>query len=493
MRHKIVQPADIPRDRGKIVLCQGCFDLIHVGHMKHFLSAKSMGDILVVAVTSDKYVNKGPGRPYFNQDLRMEQLASLQAVDYVVLSDSLTAIDIIGKVRPDIFVKGAEYDDPANDVTGNIGKEEETVKLLGGETRYTHDETFSSSEILNKVFNPLTPELRGFLGVSGLDIGLLLGHLGQLGGLRVLVVGETILDKYTFVQTTGMPSKQSVVSSRFEGEEVNYGGALATARHAMQFCDSVMFFTQMSMSLANEVREKLPNLGLDIVAISDNETIVKERFLDDTNRVLYRVDYGRDYYSDGYVNEINHRLKSLLDASQFDLIIANDFGHGLLTRSTIDLLSGSGTFLAVNTQTNSLNRGFNLITKYPSADYISIDLPEARLATGLRHENATVLAKEIGKRVSCNLISITHGKNGTMVFDKDGEIRVPVFSTDVIDTTGAGDAYFSITSMLAKLGVSKEELGFVGNAVGSLTTRILGNRSPVDATLLKKYVKALLK
>ena len=493
MRHKIVQPTDIPRDRGKIVLCQGCFDLIHVGHMKHFASAKEMGDILVVAVTSDKYVNKGPGRPYFNQDLRMEQLASLQVVDYIVLSDSLTAVDVIGKIRPDIFVKGAEYDDHSNDVTGNIGKEEEIVKRLGGEIRYTYDETFSSSEILNKIFNPLTPELRSFIDSSNLGIVGIVSHLSRLKNLKVLVVGDTILDKYTFVQTTGMPSKQSVVSSRFLGEEVNYGGAIATARHMIQFCDNVELFTQVSASLSGEISGKIPGLELCVIPVLDEEVIVKERFLDDVNRVLYRVDYGKDHYATEHINVVDSRLKMLLDTERFDIIVVNDFGHGLIGPSTVALLSGANTFLAVNTQTNSLNRGFNLITKYPAADYISIDLPEARLATGLRHEDAIVLAKEIGKRISCNLMSITHGKNGTMVFDKDGEIRVPVFSTDVIDTTGAGDAYFGITSMLAQLGVSKEELGFVGNAVGSLTTRVLGNRSPIDATLLKKYIKALLK
>ena len=126
------------RDEGKkVVLCHGVFDLLHYGHIEHLQEAKAQGDILVVSVTAAKYVNKGPGRPYFNDQQRMAFLASLEIVDYVLLSEAVTVHEIVKAVQPDIYVKGQEYAAAENDVTGNIGPEQEIVERYGGRIYFT--------------------------------------------------------------------------------------------------------------------------------------------------------------------------------------------------------------------------------------------------------------------------------------------------------------------------------------------------------------------
>lgn len=132
----------------KIVHCHGCFDLLHPGHILHFKAAKKYGDILVVTVTPDRFVRKGPGRPVFNEHLRMESIASLEAVDYVALNKWDTAIETIKLLNPDFYVKGNDYSDRSKDVTGNILLEEEAVKKVGGVIRFTDEISFSSSKIL---------------------------------------------------------------------------------------------------------------------------------------------------------------------------------------------------------------------------------------------------------------------------------------------------------------------------------------------------------
>ena len=92
-----------------VVQCHGCFDLLHIGHIRHFTEAKSKGDILVVTVTPDKFVNKGPGRPAFKEHLRLEAIASLDCVDYVALNEWATAEETIEILKPDIYCKGPEY------------------------------------------------------------------------------------------------------------------------------------------------------------------------------------------------------------------------------------------------------------------------------------------------------------------------------------------------------------------------------------------------
>ena len=85
------------------------FDLLHVGHIKHLKKAKSLGDKLIVTVTSDRFVNKGPNRPVFNQNLRIEAIAALDSVDFVAVNDSSTAIHSIKTLKPNIYCKGKDY------------------------------------------------------------------------------------------------------------------------------------------------------------------------------------------------------------------------------------------------------------------------------------------------------------------------------------------------------------------------------------------------
>ena len=134
----------------KIVLCLGVFDLLHIGHIKHFEQAKKLGDILIVAVTPDRFVNKGPKRPVFNQRLRLDALAALNVVNFVALSDNPTAVEIIKKLKPNIYCKGPDYKNHKDDISGEINNEARSVRKNGGKIVYTKDISFSSSELINK-------------------------------------------------------------------------------------------------------------------------------------------------------------------------------------------------------------------------------------------------------------------------------------------------------------------------------------------------------
>ena len=135
----------------KIVHCHGCFDLMHPGHIKHFQAAKGMGDILVVTVTPDKYVDKGPGRPVFNQGLRAECIAALECVDYVAVNEWPTAEETLRLLCPHYYVKGQEFKN-LEDKTGKVQREYEIVQEIGGEIRFTYEMVFSSTKLLKTYF-----------------------------------------------------------------------------------------------------------------------------------------------------------------------------------------------------------------------------------------------------------------------------------------------------------------------------------------------------
>lgn len=140
--------ADFRKDGKTVVHCHGCFDLMHPGHIKYFQASKKMGDILVVTLSPDKYVDKGWGRPVFTQDLRAESIAALSCVDYVAINKWKTAVDTLRLLKPNYYVKGQEFEQ-LEDKTGKIQKEYRVVKEIGAEMCFTHEIVFSSTQLIN--------------------------------------------------------------------------------------------------------------------------------------------------------------------------------------------------------------------------------------------------------------------------------------------------------------------------------------------------------
>jgi len=139
--------AELRKAGSTLVLANGCFDLLHVGHLKHLQAAKRLGDVLMVTVTRDADVNKGPNRPLFHEEFRCEALAALECVDYVALNVP-TPGDAILMLRPDIYAKGAEYRDA---MTEPLRQEQQAVESIGGQLIFTDEAEFHSSDLISKV------------------------------------------------------------------------------------------------------------------------------------------------------------------------------------------------------------------------------------------------------------------------------------------------------------------------------------------------------
>ena len=141
-------------------LIHGVFDVIHVGHINYFKEAKSKVDKLIVSVTSDRYVNKGPGKPIFNLKKRIDVLSSIKYIDEVIESNYPTAIQNIRKIRPDLYIKGKDYKNLDKDVGENLLLEKKEVEKFGGKILFTNSELHSSSALANNVFNYLNEDVK---------------------------------------------------------------------------------------------------------------------------------------------------------------------------------------------------------------------------------------------------------------------------------------------------------------------------------------------
>jgi rfaE bifunctional protein kinase chain/domain/rfaE bifunctional protein nucleotidyltransferase chain/domain len=506
VRNKIKTPVALARTvatlkkRGKkVVLCHGVFDIVHIGHIRHFSRAKKEGDVLVVSTTRDKYVKRGPGRPLFNEQLRTETLASLDAVDYVSVVDSPTAIEFIKMIKPNVYAKGAEYKAQDKDVTGRIYDEEEAIKSVGGRMAYTEDITFSSSNIINNHLDVFPPRTRKYLEAIAkrYPIDTIIDLIHSLKKLKVLVIGDAIIDEYHYCIPMGKSSKAELVVNRYRSQEVFAGGALATANNVAGVCDRVDLLTMLGEleTYQEFIQSKLSQNVNPIFFYRGNlGTTVKRRYVSEwSNQKLFEICFMND--ADIGKSEESQILKKLENIiGQYDAVIVSDFGHGLLSKKIINLIVRKAKYLAINVQTNGANTGFNLVTKYPRANCVCIDEMELRFAAHDKFGDVRKLSKDILLKMGCEHIIATRGSHGSICYSKEhGYHETPAFSNSVVDAIGAGDAFFAFVAPCFAAGLPQDIVSFIGNAVGSLAVQIVCNREPVKLDALLKFITRLLK
>ena len=486
----------------RVVLCHGVFDLVHMGHVRHLEVARNEGDVLIVTTTADKFVNKGPGRPIFSEQMRAEMLAAIEYVDWVAINPWPSAEPILDAVKPDVYVKGSDYENPEEDITGKIHSERQVVERHGGRIFFTKDVTFSSSNLINSYLNVYDPPLRDFLNNLRSDGGAvrILELIESISNHKVVLVGETIIDEYQYVMPLGKSSKENMIATHYQESEIFAGGVMAAANHVAEFCSEVEIVTTLGENCPYEemIRSTLkPNIRLTVVRIPDRPTTRKLRYVDPGYlRKLFEVYFMDDSpLPQESAAELEQKIKS--STSEADVVIVTDFGHGMIDTKLVDVLRESARFLAVNSQTNGGNRGYNLITKYLNADYVCIDAPEARLAVKDKYSDiASIVGDTLPKMINCRKLIITHGSSGCYAMDNDKDNivgRIPAFTKTVIDTVGAGDAFFAVTAPLVAAGGNITDIGFVGNAVGAMKVGIVGHRKSVEKIPLVKFVTTLLK
>jgi len=226
-------------------------------------------------------------------------------------------------------------------------------------------------------------------------------------------------------------------------------------------------------------------------------TIVKRRFLDSAYfNKLFEIYVCDDSLAIELEDKIGDYIADVLQKRNYDLVLILDYGHGLLTYKLINLLCSNNIFLAVNAQTNAANMGFNPITKYRRANYFCLDIPELRLAFQDKHSDLEKLIEKLAQSISLpGAICVTLGPHGAIAYNPEDKtiFNIPVLSQNIVDTTGAGDAFFSITAPCVAKGLPSDLVGFIGNAAGALAVTIVGNREPVGTAQLLKFITALLK
>ena len=266
---------------------------------------------------------------------------------------------------------------------------------------------------------------------------------------KALFMGEEITDIYHYGRILARPLKEPIMAMELGESESFAGGVTAAAQIAREFCE---------------------------VEVLSTASVVKERFIEKSHvRKLFEV--YRDY-------KIKDAWEGIADG--FDLLAVLDYGHGMFDESLVKHIESLQVpFLAVNVQTNAGNYGFNLATKWSRVDYLCMDEVEARLAT--QNRNGRIESSlETLSRISPRVV-VTLGVKGAIGLDEEDFSYSQAFTDQVVDTLGAGDAFFAVTALFADK-MEMSELLTLGNACGALKAQIVGHRHAITKGELVAYL-----
>lgn len=474
-----------------VIMCHGTFDLVHPGHVRHLMYAKSKADILVVSLTCDAHVSKANYRPFVPQELRAMNLAALEVTDYVIIDENPTPIENIKFLQPDYFAKGYEYFDGA--IRPETREEIEALSSYGGEMIFTPgDDVFSSSAFIEHARPNISAEkLITVMESEGVTFDALRAALHSFNGIRVHVVGDTIVDSYTYCTliSTGA-AKTPTLSLKFERQVDFAGGAAVVSKHLREAGAKVRLSTVLGNdALKDFVLQDLEEHGIACYYVTDptRPTTQKNVFISGGYRVLKVDKLDNSVIPDKIVRQ----LKASILSNDVDAFVFSDFRHGIFSRRTIPELTAClphGPLRVADSQVvsrwgNILDfQGFNLIT--PNEH-------EARFALGDQDTVIRPLALELYKRANCDTLILKLGERGIITYrEPSAHVRafftIDSFANNVVDPVGAGDALLAYTTLAMVATKSPVIASILGSMAAAVSCEQEGNKAVAPEDVLKK-------
>jgi rfaE bifunctional protein kinase chain/domain len=442
-----------PRPK-KVIMCHGTFDIVHPGHIRHLMYAKSKADILVASLTSDRHIAKANFRPYVPEQLRAMNLAVIEMVDYVIIDSEPKPLRNLEIIQPDYFAKGYEY--VRGGVDPRTQEELEILERYGGEFIYTPgDIIYSSSAIIEAQPPDLSVEkLMVLLKGEDLSFDHLRKAIYQLEGVKVHVVGDTIVDSYTYTTLIGGNSKTPTFSVRFDRQLDYVGGAGIVAKHLRAAGAKVAFTTLLGEdALGHFVLDDLKANDIEVNAIIDptRPTTNKNAFIADNYRLL-KVDKVDNH---SISDKIQHQIEEHIRKTRTQAVVFSDFRHGIFNRQTIPPLIAAlprGAFRVADSQVAS--RWGNIL-EFTDFDLITPNEREVRFALGDQDSVIRPLGLELYRQARCKTLILKMGARGLITYrampkaaeDVRAFFVVDSFAQNIVDAVGAGDALLAYATL----------------------------------------------
>ena len=500
-RHKIKSAQELrdiigsrPRTKS-VIMCHGVFDVVHPGHIRHLLYAKSKADLLIASITADHHITKGVHRPHVPQDLRAVNLAAFEVVDYVVIDKNPTPLENIRLIEPDYFAKGFEY--TATGMPAKTAEEAEVIGAYGGEIIFTPgDIVYSSSNLIDLAPPAIKLEkLQILMERNGITFDKLRRTLDAMEGHQVHVVGDTIVDSYTHCAMVGGNTKTPTMSVLFERKVDYVGGAGIVAKHLAAAGGRVTFSTVLGEDGYRDfVIDDLRRADIEVNAVIDRSrpTVNKNAIVVGGYRLLKVDTLDNRSISDQILEDITRSVRDV----PTDAVVFSDFRHGLFNRRTIPQLVQAlpdGCFRVADSQVASR---WGNITDFQGFDLITPNEREARFALGDQDSGIRPLASNLYDAARCRLLILKLGERGVLACcsadheSLDSFFVIDSFVDRLIDAVGAGDALLAYAT-LAMLAVRDPGIATILGSMAAAGECECDGNIPVTADDLRSKIDAI--
>ncbi len=491
----------------RLVQCHGCFDIVHPGHIRHLRQARSLGDALLVSITGDPGINKGQGRPLIPEELRAENLAALDCVDFVYIDPSPTALDLLQALHPDVYVKGKEYE---NNADPRFVAERQSVELGGGRVVFSSgDVVFSSTTLIAALEQSVDPYHQRLVQLSrepALAGAELYRTLGAMKGQRVIIVGEVIRDTYILCDRPEIAGESPMMTLRPLEARHYDGGAAIVARHAAALGAKPLLITALPDGEdARALRSRLESEGIEVRAVRVSTPVPeKQRFLVGAQKVM-KLDLVEPLVLDrAQQDELTRlaceaaaesRASDPLDevpnriAGQCDATIITDFGLGLFSpRSLAHLCQSIRPFTRVLAGDVSGKR--SSLASMRQMDLVCPSEIELREGVHLHSEGLPLVAWRLLESTAGKNAIVTLGADGLIAFSRLPDApspnpeswptrlaseHVPALVPIALDPLGCGDSLLAVATLALASGATLQQAAFLGACAAAVQVQRLGN------------------
>jgi rfaE bifunctional protein kinase chain/domain len=473
-----------------VVMCHGTFDIVHPGHLRHLMYAKEKADLLIASVTADAQITKANYRPYVPEELRATNLAALEIVDWVLVDPNPTPVENILVLQPDFFAKGYEY--LANGLGSKTREEMDAVKSYGGEMLFTPGDIVYSSSALMEAQLPKIAVDKLVILMQSENVGFrdLRKTLRELHGIRVHIVGDTIVDHYSYCSLLGATAKSPTFSVRYQRTETFAGGAAAVARHMRAALARVTLSTVLGEDPAKDfVVQAMAEAGVSLLPIIDpmRPTTQKERFYAEGQKMLQVDRVDNLAIGESALDALTAALRSI----ETDVVVFSDFRHGLFNRKTIERLKEAIPPRALSVADSQVSNRWGNILDFTDFDLLTPNEREARFALGDQDSVIRPLALKLFREARCRALILKLGERGVLGYRSPGPMPREFFTVDsfvdvLSDPIGAGDALLAYASLALRATGNIVIAAILGSVAAAVACERQGNAPVTPAEVEQK-------
>lgn len=473
----------------KIAFVSGDFNVVHPGHLRLLKFAADCADILIVGINSS-------GRPdsyLLPVTERLDAVAAIGIVDYAIALD-MTAAEFIANLKPDVVVKGKEHE-------GQFNPEQQVVDAYGGKLLFSSGEVrFSSLDLLKNEFLEINfssiNKPKDFRDRHNFSLNNLVEIIDKFSELRVVVIGDLIVDEYINCSALGMSREDPTLVVAPISTDVFIGGAGIVSAHASMLGAQVKYFGVTGNDVvAKNAKGLLEKYKVSCYFLHDDSrpTTVKQRFRVD-GKTLLRVSHLRQHE---IAPELIQKMYCLITESlvNCDLLIFSDFNYGCLPQdlvNQIELFCRQRKIMCVADSQTSSQVGD--ITRFKNMTLLTPTEHEARVGLRDYHSGLVVLANELQTQANATQLFITLGQEGLLIHAPSANGRyltdqLPAFANSPKDASGAGDSLLTCSSMALAVGANIWQSAYLGSIAAACQVSRVGNL-PLTAEQLIMEIQA---